>query len=108
MNDQVVVLIRYAITALVGYGVGKGWFTPAQATDLTAVLINLAVAAVGAIPTIIGVIKTSKTSKVAAVQAMPDMQVATTNAAVAAAVPDVKLASPSAATITVPVPKPAS
>lgn len=106
MNDQVIVLIRYAITAAVGYGVGKGWFTPAEASGLTTVLINLAVAAIGAIPTIIGVIKTSKTSRVAAVQAMPDMQVATSNKDIAKAVPDVTLSKPSEPLTIVPSPKP--
>jgi hypothetical protein len=104
MNDQLIVLIRYAVTGVVAFGAGRHWFTAADATALDAVLINAAVAIAGAIPTVIGVVTSSKSAKVAAVQAMPDMEVATSNQAVKDAVPGVTMAKPGAAQVVVPAP----
>jgi hypothetical protein len=104
MNDQLVVLIRYAITGVVAFGVGRHWFSAADASTLSGALISLLVAAAGAVPTIIGVLKSTKSAKVAAVQAMPDMEVATSNQAIKDAVPNVTLAKPGAAQVVVPAP----
>lgn len=112
MNDQVIILIRYALAAIVPVGVAKGWFTAAQGSDLANNIIALIGAAVPVVMAVWALVKSTKSAKVAAVQAMPDMQVATTNIDVAKAVPSVTLASRAAVegqAMTVPVPaKPAA
>lgn len=108
MNDQVAVIMRYALTAITSYGVAKGWFTPEQASNLAANLLNLVAAAVPVGMTVWAMLRSTKTAKVSDVQAMPDMQVVTTSQATKDAVPDVKLASPASATVTVAVPKSAA
>jgi hypothetical protein len=105
MNDQLRVFIQYIITGVTFFGVGRHWFTAADATALNAVLINVVVAIVGGAPTVIGIIKSSKIAKVRAVQVMPDMQVVTTSRETKIAVPDVTIASPSSqVTLTAPAP----
>lgn len=113
--DQLLAAGRNVASAAAGAAVTFGVLKGIDAQNLVAALNQIS-NGVTQIATGLGVIvgivapiwaawRASKTAQVATVQAMPDMQVATTNAAVAAAVPDVKLASPSASTITVPVPK---
>ncbi len=104
MNDQIVVFIRYALTALGSYAVAKGWLTVSNEAGLEAALMNAWPTLLPLAMAIIGVVTSSKSAKVAAVQAMPDMEVATSNQAVKDAVPGVTMAKPGAAQVVVPAP----
>jgi hypothetical protein len=70
MNDQVNSLIRSVVAGVIWFGLGRHWFTVADAGTFGAALTTLLVAAVGAIPTIIGVIGHSKKAKLVSTAAI--------------------------------------
>jgi len=101
-SDQWLVILRYLLSTAGGYAVGKGWLTTSDMSALTSVLIQLATAAVPAAMTIWALLKTTKSAKIASAQALPDVQVITTDPKAASA--GVTLAKPGEQ-VTVTAPK---
>lgn len=92
------VLIGYAVS----YAVGKGWLTTADAPVVIDFLEQLAVPLLAAAHVVWIFYNNRKAAKVAQVQAMPDMQVVTTSAAIKAEIPDVLKVPPTKTVVVSP------
>lgn len=96
-QDQVLSAVRWAITSLGMYGLGRGWLTADQVPLLVA-------AATAIVPLIWSIAAHTDRAKVASAQAMPQVQVAVTDRSLAS--PGVTVGSPLSKTIIVPTPSP--
>jgi hypothetical protein len=63
MNPTVAMILRYLVTAIVTFGIGKGWWSEAFGGQLGDIVVNIIAAIIAALPPAYAWLKIDNTPK---------------------------------------------